>query len=114
MKTDLNSNKDLEFRNVCGWLQSGIPRTTNSVEGYHRHLNSLVGAKQDSLRAIGATLVKEQALVENYLLVSLYSAVSTKVSFHDSKIKELFKKRKDLSNLEYLKSIAFIYNISFN
>ncbi|KAF7691525.1 hypothetical protein CDIK_2536 [Cucumispora dikerogammari] len=114
MKTEPNSNKDVWFWNVCGRLQSGILRTTSSIGGYHRHLNSLVGAKQDSLRDIGAALVKEQALVENHLLVSLYSAVSTKVGFQDSKIKELFKKRKDLSNLDYFKSIAFIYNIPFN
>lgn len=63
------SNKKISFWNVYERTQNNIPRTTNSLEGYHGHLNSLIDGKQSSIISFINELKSEQLIVENKILL---------------------------------------------
>ena len=67
-----DSNKSIGFLNVFDRTLNGIPRTTNSIGGMHRHFSSLVKVKQASFFLILKELIIEQEITENKLLQSLY------------------------------------------
>jgi hypothetical protein len=62
--TTENSNKNIGFWNVYTRTKNNIPRTMNSIEGFHRHLNTLVLFKQSSLIFILNELINEQEITE--------------------------------------------------
>lgn len=47
-----------------------IRKKTNSIEGYHRHINYLTLNKQSKFNKIRCVLIKVRSLVENYFLFS--------------------------------------------
>lgn len=58
--------------NVYFRTTKNISRTTNSIEGYHRHLDTLVKHKKTSFHLILKALKSEQTLTEVNLLQCLY------------------------------------------
>jgi hypothetical protein len=58
-----------EFENVI----NDRPKTSNSLEGWHRSLNSLVNQKSPSFLKIFQTFQIEQNFNESKLLQSLYA-----------------------------------------
>ncbi len=71
-------NKILEFWNVKKRTENDIPRTTNSLEGYHRHLNTFINVKQTSIITILNELKNEQCVTENKIFWSLYKDPTVK------------------------------------
>ncbi|KAG0423913.1 hypothetical protein DMUE_6119, partial [Dictyocoela muelleri] len=65
-------NKQIEFWNVKDRTERNIPRTTNSIEGFHRHLNTFINVKQPSIHLILNELKNEQTVTDNKLIYSLY------------------------------------------
>ncbi|KAF9761876.1 hypothetical protein NGRA_2361 [Nosema granulosis] len=59
------SSKKIVFWNVFERTRQYIPRTTNSLEVYHRHLNTFIDIKQTSIIPILNELKNEQFIVEN-------------------------------------------------
>ena len=45
-------------------VEGGLPRTNNHIEGWHRHMQSNVGAYHPNLRTFLGVLRREQALNE--------------------------------------------------
>ncbi|KAG0434938.1 hypothetical protein DMUE_4967, partial [Dictyocoela muelleri] len=96
-----------ENKQICFWnakirTEQGIPRTTNSLEGYHRHLNTFINTKQSSIIPIINELKNEQAITENKLFLSLYKQPSVK----SDPVKKLLKKYEILHPIDYLTYIA--------
>lgn len=53
--------------------KDGIPITSNSLEGFNRHLNTFITTKQSSFIVILGKLKNEQTIVENKIFFSLYN-----------------------------------------
>lgn len=88
------SNKSITFSNGYDRIIERIPRTSNSIEAYHR--NNLVKGKRNSFYLIVSELKKEQTLTE-YKLLRSHVSVSTEVDM----IIDICKK--DLYNTDFLK-----------
>ncbi|KAG0435098.1 hypothetical protein DMUE_4887 [Dictyocoela muelleri] len=108
--TQIGTNKDIKFWNVYFRTMNDIPRTTNSIEGYHRHLNNLVKHKQTSFHLILKELKSEQTLTEVKLLQCLYKT-DFKVEDRMIVTMDLFGK---LSPIDYLKRVSMSYNWNLN
>lgn len=104
--TNTIGNKSFEFWNVKLRTENNIPRTTNSLEGYHRHLNSLISIKQSSIITILNELKSEQTITENKIFYLLYNSPETK----EDSVKELLKKYETYSPIDYLEHIALNFN----
>ena len=50
--------------NVKNWVEGGLPRTNNHIEGWHRHMHSHVGAYYPNMWTFLGVLRREQALNE--------------------------------------------------
>ncbi|KAG0442615.1 hypothetical protein DMUE_0139 [Dictyocoela muelleri] len=87
-------------------LKNNIPRTTNSLEGYHRHLNTFINLKQTSILLILNELKNEQAITENKIFLPLYKEIEPK----EDQVKKLIMKYKTLSPIDYLMYIALNFN----
>lgn len=99
----VNSNKSIEFWNVNCRTLAGIPRTTNSLEGLHRHFNTFVSIKTFCLTKILQELKIEQSITENHLIQSLYD---NKKSKKEDMIKSFVENYDKECNLDYLTKIA--------
>ena len=86
-----------------------IPRTTNSTEGFHWHLISLVRTKQSSFYLIVKELIIEQSVGENKPLGSLYDDTSIFIET-DKKTKDTLKNYGENYSVEFLKKIVFSFN----
>jgi hypothetical protein len=58
------------FWSVYNRTKFKMPRTTNSLEGFHRHLNNVCVTNNPSLFSLGDELVNEQFFVSKYLIDS--------------------------------------------
>lgn len=102
-----SNNKSIFFWNVYERVKKGIPRTSNSIEGYHRHLNSLVQTKQSSFLLIVRKLIDEQTVTEQKLLMSLHKNVTEK---KDEPIATIVNDYTSYYGLEYLKKVVLNFN----
>ncbi|KAG0441572.1 hypothetical protein DMUE_0950 [Dictyocoela muelleri] len=100
------NNISIKFLHVYDRLSNGIPRTTKSIEGYHRHLNTLITHKQSSFYLILKELKSEQTLTEIKLLQSL-NKDRNNVKESMVSVIELFYK---ISPIEYVRRISLVYN----
>ncbi|KAF7692959.1 hypothetical protein CDIK_2353, partial [Cucumispora dikerogammari] len=112
-QNDNRTNKHILFWNAYERTKSNIPRTTNSLEGYNRHINSLILGKMGSIRDIGREILNEQVLTENWFLYSLYDKIKVKTKDSEKLINGL-NEIDNLSVVDYLKKISFLYNMVFN
>ncbi|KAF7703953.1 hypothetical protein CDIK_0031 [Cucumispora dikerogammari] len=62
---DNKTNKNFLFLNTYERTKSNVPQTKNSLEGYNRHINSLILEKMSSIRDIEKEILNEQVLTEN-------------------------------------------------
>lgn len=100
-------NKKLEFWNVYERTIENMPRTTNSIEGLHRHYNFLISTKQSNFVKILEELKIEQANAENYFIEYLYlKEKNEKIDF----IKQVVINFANYYDLDYLKAIALNFN----
>lgn len=99
-------NKLIAFWNVYERTKSNIPRTTNSLEGYHRHLNTFINVKQTSIIPILNELKNEQFVVENKIFMSLVKESATP----EDPVKALIENYKETESIDYLKKIALNFN----
>lgn len=99
-------NKSVSFWNVYERTQLKIPRTTNSLEGYHRHLNTFINTKQSSIITILNELKNEQFIVENKIFMSLYKDVTVS----EDPVIKLIEPYKSMKSIDYLKHIALSFN----
>ncbi|KAG0436223.1 hypothetical protein DMUE_4330 [Dictyocoela muelleri] len=106
------TNRNIHFLNVYKRSLIGIPRTTNSLEGFHRHLNVLITIKQQSIIKIGGELIKEQTMRDNYLLHSLN--INNNTIVNEGKIIIVVEKYQDYYHIEYLKAIALNFSWKLN
>lgn len=104
--TNSRRNKKIEFWNIKTRTEENIPRTTNSLEGYHRHLNTLNDVKQTSIIPILNELKNEQTITENKLFYSLKNKPIAKT---DNVLNMLLDTEK-YDPMEYLQHIALNYN----
>jgi hypothetical protein len=95
--------------------ESGLPRTNNSVEGWHRGFNELVGLSHPSIWRFIDDLKKEQSL--NELKIEQYIAgqqppVPRRV-YRDTaqRIECLVKDYENRDTLDFLKGIAQNFNL---
>lgn len=108
-----NSNKNISFWNVYSRTISGIPRTSNSLEGYHRHLNCLIMQKQHSILLIGKELIKEQSLIENFLISSLYNSKEI-IQPDESNLTIILQNYDTYYHMDFLKAIALAFAFPLN
>ncbi|KAF9742198.1 hypothetical protein NGRA_3630, partial [Nosema granulosis] len=104
--TNSRGNKGIDFWNIKMRTEENIPRTTNSLEGYHRHLNTLIDVKQSSIIPILNELKNEQTITENKLF---YSLKNKPVAKTDNVLLMLLDTEK-YEPVEYLQHIALNYN----
>ncbi|KAG0442566.1 hypothetical protein DMUE_0180 [Dictyocoela muelleri] len=101
------SNKSITFWNSYNRVLNNIPRTTNSIEEYLGHLNSLIHGKQNSIFLILSELKKEQSFTEQKLLMSLHA--DTK-SINDDRLRTILEEYSTFYGLDYLKKIIIHYS----
>ncbi|KAG0437612.1 hypothetical protein DMUE_3596 [Dictyocoela muelleri] len=99
-------NKAVHFWNVFERTKFDVPRTTNSLEGYHRHLNTLINIKQSSIITILNELKNEQFVVENKIFMSLYK----EITIIKDPVKKLIDSYGTYQSIEYLIHIALNFN----
>jgi hypothetical protein len=105
------TNSSFVFWNVYDRTLNSIPRTSNSIEGYHRHLNARLGIKQQSILKIGRILQEEQLFVENHLIESLY--IKNNVEKEDDILK-VVQKYEMYYHLDYLIAVVLNFNFAFD
>ncbi|KAG0440742.1 hypothetical protein DMUE_1520 [Dictyocoela muelleri] len=101
------SNKSINFWNCNVRVKENIPRTTNSIEGFHRHLNSLITIKQSSFYLIISELIKEQEITEQKIFLSLHSEPFIRP---DEKMKSILVDYETYNNIDFLKKIVLNFN----
>lgn len=99
-------NKSINFWNLHERTLKNIPRTTNSLEGFHRHLNTLITSKQTSFHTILIELKNEQTVTNNKILMTLYHEKNKKVDY----MQDIISKYKDFEGIEFLRYIAYKFN----
>lgn len=107
-----NGNKSIKFWNAHERTLKRIPKTTNSIEGFHRHLNTLIKIKQSSFLQIGKELIKEQEITELKLLQSLHG--ESHCFNNDEKLQEVVSRYDEYYGVDYLKKIVLTYSWKFN
>lgn len=100
----------MELWNCYNATKEGIPRTNNSVEGWHNAFSSLLAANHPSLWKFIKALQRQQSLTE--FTIERYIAGNTSVmsrpNYRDTaaRIKKIVDDYKDRTTLEYLQGIA--------
>lgn len=92
-----------------------IPRTTNSLEGFHRHLNNSCITNHQSISSIGKELLNIQFFSEKKINDSLRN-FNTNKKLESEKEKQLFNIVSNyfqFYDVEYLKAIVFNFNFPF-
>jgi ureidoglycolate hydrolase len=82
-------NKTRDFWNVYQRTKDNIPRTPNSLEGFHRHPNTFITTKQSSFIVILSELKNEQTAIENKPFFSLYNEKKRRIG-----VQRVFEKNK--------------------
>lgn len=104
---------DLLFWNVYQRVIENIPRTTNSLEGYHRALNNLFIRAKPDLGLFGEELIKINFASRRKLIESLYDkSTNTKQNRSDEILRDVVLRYNTLNALDYLKLINMTYNWS--
>lgn len=109
--TENETNKSINFWNCYERTVNSIPRTTNSIEGMHRHLNNLIKIKQSTFYVILKEIVLEQEITENKLLQSLYS---DNIEIRDVKMITILSEYNIYYGVDFLKKIALTFNWKLN
>ncbi|XP_060843699.1 uncharacterized protein LOC132923758 [Rhopalosiphum padi] len=92
-----------------------LPRTNNSVEGWHHAFNAALGANHVSIWKFIRFLKKEQVLQEVRLEKRLSGESSPprrkKYNDHDIKIKKIVENCSEIPAAQYLRGLS--YNIQY-
>lgn len=97
------------FWNVSENILHNLPKTTNSIEGWHRSLNNRVSSKNPSFYEILQILKNEQQLIEIKICESLYSKTCEKST--DIDIKNCIECYESFYGVEFLMKIAYFINL---
>lgn len=97
-------------------VKKNLPRTTNSMEGFHRHLNNVCETNHPSILTLGKELVNEQFFSEKKINESLKNIRKNlaKHSKKDEDLVEVIDYYKELYDIEYLKAIVFKFHFPLN
>jgi hypothetical protein len=114
--SDNGSPNNPIFWNVYDGIMLKIPRTTNSLEGYHRHLNNIISVKQLTIKQIGVELIRGQLFVENHLIFSLYAKniSNEEDEEYEKMFKTIVKNFEEYYHIDYLFCIALNFKMKFN
>lgn len=109
-------NHHPEFWSVYKRTLNKQPRTTNSLEGYHRHLNSVCEVSNPTLLSLGKELIKENFLVKKSLNDShyLYFTKTKKLQNELSEIDEIVMSFNKFYDVEFLKAVAINFKFELN
>ncbi|CAG8456651.1 11276_t:CDS:1 [Dentiscutata heterogama] len=103
------------FWSVTNNIESAYPRTQNSVEGWHRRWDTLVGCAHAGIFKIIKEIQKEQNKVEHEIEAVIRGAPRPPQRRHtiecECRIQTVFNDRDNRSLMEYLRGIA--HNIAF-
>jgi hypothetical protein len=100
-------NHQPEFWSVFERIKHNIPRTTNSLEGYHRHLNNVCDVTHATLLSLGKELIKEQLLSSKYILDSFKGYFSKSVEKNSKEeIEYVVENFENFYDVEFLKAIV--------
>jgi hypothetical protein len=88
------------------------PRTTNSLEGYHRHLTNYFSTLNSSLFKLGKDLLVEINFNNKKLIESHINFWSKKSKANLSLINS--RKFQELYDIEYLIAVNFVLKFSLN
>lgn len=106
LKDSTEGNKQISFWNVKFRTENKIPRTTNSLEGFYRHLNTFINVKQSNVNHILSELKNEQTVTENKIKYSLYKEKEAK----QDTAKPLLEKYESYNEIEYLTHVALNFS----
>jgi hypothetical protein len=95
--------------------KSGLPRTNNSVEGWHRGFNQLLGSSHPTIWKFIDDLKKEQSLnemkIEQYI-AGQHPPVSRKVYRNTAqRVEDIVKDYENRNILDFLRGIAHNFNL---
>ena len=96
---------------------NGLPRTTNSLEGYHRHLNANFNTINPSICQFGKELVVEQQFNALKLLDSMKNYWCKQIPFErevQSEVYYVVFNFYSYYDVEYLKAVALNFNFPLN
>jgi hypothetical protein len=106
-----SGNRNEKFWNVYERTINFIPRTSNSIEGFHRFLNSVNDTTSPNLFSLGKELINIQQCTEMFFLRSLYDFGFEGKS---DKVVDICLKFGNYYDVEFLKSIALMQTIYFD
>lgn len=106
---------ELSFWNVYQRVFNNIPRTTNSVEGWHRSINQKAEIAHPNIARLITLIQDEEEINRINILKSLSGdfALSKKNFLKEEKISVVVINYKFYDTLEYLKAISYIYGWEF-
>ncbi|KAG0437181.1 hypothetical protein DMUE_3839 [Dictyocoela muelleri] len=107
------SNENLYFWNTYDRTIKTIPRTTNSLEGWHRGLNNLFTRASPDLGLFGEKLQKEYDISQKKLINAICSnstsATMTKKELKEKELEYLVLKFEDYEPMDYLTALSLIF-----
>jgi hypothetical protein len=112
----LINEDDLLFWNMFERVMKDIPRTTNSLEGFHRALNNLFLKSSPDLGLFGEELLKEHLRNKKKMLHALYSCfnnnscVSSLKAKKENQLKEIILKFDSMPPFEYLTLVSLNFS----
>ncbi|KAL4718410.1 hypothetical protein ACJJTC_015062 [Scirpophaga incertulas] len=87
-----------------------VPRTQNSAEAWHHHINQIIDKKKPGFYLLIKELIKETIIneseIDKMICGSPPEKKRKKYAIKDDKIKKLIELRNDLSEVKYLKEMA--------
>ena len=105
----------IEMWNNHHLVHQGIPRTTNSVEAWHRSFNHLMSCQHPSIWKFIEILKKEQGLVEikhAFYLSGRKPTKRKKYTDQENALRNLIDSYLSRPKLEFLKGVAFRFEFS--
>ena len=98
------------FWSVYDRVMNKKPRTTNSLEGYHRHLNNICETKHPSISSLVKELRNEQFLTSQFILTSHVKFYTKPENVEIDEIEEIVRHFNDYYDIEFLKAIVMNFN----
>lgn len=119
-RMDRKKNRRQPIFSIALWncheaAKSGLPRTNNSVEGWHRGFSQLLGSCHPTIWKFIDDLKKEQNLneikIEQYI-AGQYPPISRKV-YRDTaqRVEDIVKNYKNRNILDFIRGIAHNFNL---
>lgn len=110
-----NENHNPKFWSVYKRTKDGLPRTTNSLEGYHRHLNCVLNTNNPSVLQFGEGILLEYQFnckKMNDSIKNYWSNYNIK-KIEMTELKLVIENFEAYYDVEYLKAIVCAFNFIY-